>query len=207
MNCDPIAGCYRWLEYLSFGRALERRRFRYLPNVAHASSALILGGGDGRFLARLARHHAGRKTRIHYIDSSARMLDLARRRAGDNRIHYQLADVRRVPLGHATFDLIVTHFFLDCFNEGDASNLVERVSRAALPDARWLVSEFRPVRWAELLLRGLYFFFQVTTGLKTSRLVDHHGLLARHGFRLEREERSWFGWLASELWVRTPDSA
>jgi len=43
MNCDRIARCYRWLEYLSFGRALERRRREYLIEVESARSVLILG--------------------------------------------------------------------------------------------------------------------------------------------------------------------
>ena len=30
LNCDRIARAYCWLEYLAFGRELERRRFRFL---------------------------------------------------------------------------------------------------------------------------------------------------------------------------------
>jgi len=200
LNCDRIAGAYRWLEYLSFGRELERRRFRHLPHVADARHALILGGGDGRFLARLMRQNP--HARAHYVDSSPRMLSLARSKAGGGRVSYRLWDARVVPLAPESFDLIVTNFFLDCFDQADAGKVVARAARAAGPRARWLVAEFRPVWWAGLFLRGLYLFFRVTTGLKTRRLADHHALLARHGFRLEREERSWFGWLASELWVR-----
>jgi ubiquinone/menaquinone biosynthesis C-methylase UbiE len=204
VNCDPIARYYRWLEYLSFGRELERRRFRYLADVADARSALILGGGDGRFLARFARtSHA----QIHYIDSSARMLALARQRAstgrdGLARVRYQLADARQAGLAPAQYDLIVAHFFLDCFEERDAARLIGQVAAAALPGARWLISEFRPAPWSAPATRALYLFFRAATGLRTRRLMDHRPWMIRNGFRLEREERSYFGWLASELWAR-----
>jgi ubiquinone/menaquinone biosynthesis C-methylase UbiE len=205
VNCDRIARYYRWLEYLSFGRELERRRFRYLADVVDARSALILGGGDGRFLARLTRNS---RARIHYIDSSARMLELARERAsagknGHGRVRWELADARQAGLAPAQYDLIVAHFFLDCFEEHDAARLIERVAAAARPRARWLISEFRPAPWSAPATRALYLFFRAATGLRTRRLIDHRPWLIRNGFRLKREERSYFGWLASELWERT----
>ena len=73
VNFDPIARPYRWLEYLSFGRELERRRFRYLPEVKSARRALVLGDGDGRFLAALVRQ--GGEVSVDYVDLSARMLE------------------------------------------------------------------------------------------------------------------------------------
>ncbi len=63
---------YRWLEYVTFGRELERRRFRYLAEVAGTKRALILGDGDGRFLSRFA---AVSSATIDYVDASAGMLE------------------------------------------------------------------------------------------------------------------------------------
>jgi ubiquinone/menaquinone biosynthesis C-methylase UbiE len=200
MNCDRLARAYRWLEYLAFGRALERRRFRFLADAAGARRALILGDGDGRFLARFA---AASQASIDYVDVSAHMLDLARNRAGTRRIAYRHADALTLSLAPATYDLIATHFFLDCFNKRDLERLVERAARAAQPGALWLVSEFRQPSWAAPLLTALYLFFRATTGLATRRLTDHRPLLVKHGFRLKREETARLGLLASELWVRS----
>jgi ubiquinone/menaquinone biosynthesis C-methylase UbiE len=200
MNCDKIARAYRWLEYMAFGRALERRRFRFLAEAAGARRALLLGDGDGRFLARLA---ARSKAAIDYVDVSARMLDLARQRAGTRCIAYRHADALALPLAPAEYDLIVTHFFLDCFNASDLECLIARTARAAQPGAQWIVSEFRQPRWATPLLSALYLFFRVTTGLTTRRLTDHRPMLAKHGFYLKREETSRFGLLASEWWVNS----
>jgi SAM-dependent methyltransferase len=199
LNCDRIARAYRWLEYAAFGGELERRRLCFLPEVAGTRRALLLGDGDGRFLARLMRQN--RELTADTIDSSSRMLELARARAGGERVTYHHDDALLAPLPRAEYDLIVTHFFLDCLEECDMETLVRRAAEAAQPEAVWLISEFREPRWARLLLQGLYLFFRVTTGLKTRRLVDHRPVLARYGFRLMREEASRAGLLASELWV------
>lgn len=206
MNCDAIAGWYRWLEYIGFGSELERRRCAFLPKVASARRALVLGDGDGRFLASLVAQNP--KAAIDYFDISGRMLELARRRAGCGSVTYQQADALYAPFPVCEYDLVVTHFFLDCFDAASQARLVKRVSRAACPQAQWIISEFRQPEsgwqavWARLWLRGLYLFFGMTTGLKNRRLVDHHPVLMRHGFRLQRNEVTLFGLLASELWVR-----
>ena len=202
MNCDAIAPWYRWLEYAGFGRALERRREAFLSRVADARRVLVLGDGDGRALAALLRASAG--ATVDYVDASARMLELARARAGRERVVYHHADALTMPLGHAEdgpaeYDLIVTHFLLDCFEAPDQARLLERVGRAATPQARWVVSEFRG---HGILVAILYWFFRVTTGLRTRELADHRALFEKHGFRLQRVESAWGGRLASELWVR-----
>ncbi len=206
MNCDGIARWYRWLEYAGFGGELERRRFQFLPDLYDARRALALGEGDGRFLARLAAQNPD--AAIDYVDASARMLELARGRVGANRVNFHQADVRLGALPGSAYDLIVTHFLLDCFEESDVRAVAARIADAARPGARWVVSEFRqPARgwralWARLWLGLLYWFFRVTTGLETRRLVDYHPILERHGFRLERQKISRFGLLTSELWQR-----
>jgi SAM-dependent methyltransferase len=196
VNCDRIARWYRWLEYAGFGRALERRREAFLSDVSDARRVLALGDGDGRALKALLA--AAPRACVDSIDVSARMLELAHARAGTEYVVYRCEDARTAPLPAAEYDLIVTHFFLDCFDETDLEPQIARLADAAAPQARWLVSEFRGNGW---LVGALYFFFRVTTGLRTRRLVDHHPLLKRHGFRLMRCEHAWRGLLASEMWV------
>jgi SAM-dependent methyltransferase len=196
VDCDRIARWYRWFEYGGFGRALERRREAFLSDVSDARRVLALGDGDGRALAKLLA--AAPRAGVDYIDVSARMLELARARTGTERVAYRNDDARTALLPAVEYDVIVTHFFLDCFDETDLELLIARLADAATPEARWLISEFRGNGW---LIRALYFFFRITTGLRTRRLVDHHPLLKRHGFHLVRHENAWRGHLASELWV------
>lgn len=189
------------MEYAVFGRALERRRLAFLSEASEARRVLALGDGDGRALVALltAAPHAC----VDYVDISAKMLELACARAGTDRVNYRRADARVFNVRQAEYDAIVTHFFFDCFDDAELSSLVEKMTRAATPSARWIVSEFRPSNvGARVLIAIMYAFFRGATGLATRRLSDHHPYLLRNGFRLERAERAWAGMLASELWVR-----
>ncbi len=201
MNCDSIASAYRWIEYAVFGKALERSRTALLGEVSDARRVLALGDGDGRALAALIAAAPG--ARVDYVDLSPKMLALARARAGTARIRYCQADARIFPLGESQYDVIVTHFFLDCFDDREGAALIERAARSAGSPARWIVSEFRPANlWARVLIAVMYAFFHRATGLATRRLADHHPHLLRQGFRLQRVESRRAGLVSSELWVR-----
>lgn len=183
------------------GRALERRRHCFLPEIERARRALVLGDGDGRFLRELLR----RNPTVHadYIDLSGRMLELARQKAGAERVNYKQANALTAPFPQAEYDLIATHFFFDCFRPSELETLIGRVAEAAKPGAQWIVSEFRtPNVLARLLVSALYLFFRVTTGLKTRRLADHRPILRTHGFRLRHERHSRGALVVSELWER-----
>ena len=210
MNCDRIARCYRWLEYLSFGRALERLRREYLDEVESARSVLILGDGDGRFTAEfLGRNKLGV---IDFVELSPRMLALAKQRVeqqtgGEGRIHFWQADARTMNLPRE-YDLIVSHFFLDCFTTSDLDALVERIATAAHPGARWILSEFRvPERGFRRFVGGalikiMYWFFRIATGLKTSQVPEYRTIFRVHGFRCLGQRPAWGGLMASELWEK-----
>jgi ubiquinone/menaquinone biosynthesis C-methylase UbiE len=201
MNCDSIAPHYWWIERLGFGRALERRRRWFLPDLDHTRRALVLGDGDGRFLRELLRRNPA--VEADYVDLSRRMLDQARRRAGVNRVVYKQADAREVEFAPNKYDLIATHFFFDCFDQRDLTTLIARIAGAAKPGARWVVSEFcTSTIAARLLVRMLYLFFRITTGLKTCKLADHRPLLRSHGFRVAHSSPSRGGFVVSELWER-----
>jgi len=203
MNCDRVACLYRWLEYAVFGRTLERARTALLSEVSGARRALTLGDGDGRALAKLAA--ASPEACIDCVDASAKMLELARNRVRDPRVTFRQADARQSQYPQANYDLIVTHFFFDCFDELDLPVVIANAAHAATSQAWWIVSEFRPVTSAaRLLIAIMYAFFGAATSLRTRGLVDHHPVLERHGFRLQRARHFWAGMVASELWVRTP---
>ncbi len=211
MNCDPLARWYRWLEYAGFGRALERTRLAFLDTATTARRVLVLGDGDGRFLAALLK--ANPHAEADYVDSSAKMLAQAQQRLGAAdavRVRFHHADAVHWQPSTAGYDLIVTHFFLDCFTDGEVYPLVARLAAFTAPGARWLVSEFRqpsggPAAWhAWLWITGLYAFFRAATGLRVRRLPNHAAALTAAGFRLERETVTRFGLLTSQAWRRDP---
>jgi len=159
----------------------------------------VLGDGDGRFLRELLRRNS--VVRADYVDLSRRMLELARQKAGAERVTYRQTDARTLDLPQDEYDLIATHFFFDCFGPNELEALIARVAAAAKPGAQWIVSEFRTTNIpARLLVRALYLFFGITTGLKTRKLADHRPILQSHGFRLIGASQSRGGLVVSELW-------
>jgi tRNA (cmo5U34)-methyltransferase len=190
LNCDSIARWYRWLEYAAFGGALRRRREAFLFELGDPKTVLVLGDGDGRFLQVFCALYPN--ARVDAVDSSERMIELARARVGD-RVGFHYLDAREFAGGE--YDLAVAHFFFDCFKEDELAALLGKV-RAK----NWLVSEFRNTRWSWPLMRGLYFFFRMTTGLGVSALPQHRAALEKLGFHMEKEQTALRGMLVSEFW-------
>jgi SAM-dependent methyltransferase len=219
---DRLARLYCWMEWFSFGPWLMRCRCAFLSELPGSRRALVLGDGDGRFTARLL--DADPTVRIDAIDASAAMLKTLARRARPHarRLRIQAADARDwQPEGQPAdsawslpYDLIVTHFFLDCLTTEEVRALASTLRAALAPPARWVLSEFAvPEGWfgwlvARPVVWGLYCAFGWLTGLELRRLPDHAWALGQAGFSLEAR-RCWLaGLLVSELWRTTPaDSA
>jgi ubiquinone/menaquinone biosynthesis C-methylase UbiE len=215
MNCDGIARFYRLLEYLSFGGMLQDCRVMYLREVADCRRALVCGDGDGRFLAQLLR--ANRTVRVDYVDLSAGMVELARRRVeamgqdASARTQFNVADIRRFTPSDTgsddgSYDIITAHFFLDCFDDAEAASVARGLASFARAGATLLVSDFRiPPRGiaryvAAAMIRGLYGAFRIATGLRVTRLPNYESALERAAFRKERETLKLGGLLAASLW-------
>jgi SAM-dependent methyltransferase len=214
-NFDGIAGLYRWMEYLTFGRALERCRTHFLPRLSDRRRALVLGDGDGRFLARMLT--ANPSLHADAVDTSAAMLYLLGRRAaaasptGAARLRTHHASALGFATG-STCDLVVTHFFLDCLAQSEVNLLARELARHASPTALWLFSDFRipgtAMHWpARILIRLLYFAFRLLTGLRTTALPDHAASLTAAGFTLAAQHISLAGILTTELWKLRPAPA
>ncbi len=208
-NFDRVARPYRWLEYLSFGPWLGRCRSAQIAHLTGARRALVLGDGDGRFLARLLA--ANPQLTADVVDSSHSMLRIL-----DRRIRRRgLQASQRICLHHAdalewnpsgNYDLIVSHFFLDCFFPEQLEQLFDGVLPHALPGAYWVISEFAIPRstLAGLIARGivglLYRAFGLLTGLRVRILPDYAASLLRRGLAPSNERRYLAGLLCSQIW-------
>jgi len=208
-NFDPIARPYRGLEYLSFGPWLGRCRSAQLVHLTGAQRALFFGDGDGRFLARLLAVNTTLTADV--VDSShsmLRILDRRIQRSGPQarqRICLHNADALEWnPSG--SYDLIVSHFFLDCFFPYQLEQLFDRVLPHLRPGAQWVISEFaiprNPVAayFAGGLIALLYRAFGLITGLPVRALPDYAALLLPRGFVLTHDRRYLAGLLCSQLW-------
>ena len=213
IDCDLIAPWYEPVEHLCFGRALERRRNAFLEDLHDARRALSCGEGDGRFTAALLRSNAC--VEVNAVDASRKMVEVASRRIMrirgglPDRVDYRCGEIHNFVPPQVPFDLIATHFFLDCFSTDEARAVIHHIAGWAAPRARWIVSEFcqptTPVGqlWTGAIIRSLYGAFRVTTGLRVTRLPDYRPALQAEGFELRKQEYALGGLLVSELWERT----
>lgn len=209
-NLNPLARLYRWMEWFTFGPALDRCRRAFLPELVASSRALALGDGDGRFTARLLR--ANPRVHIDALDASAAMLRLLQRRAGPHaaRVHTHCTDARLWQPSGQPYDLVYAHFFLDFLTPAEVRALARRLRPAVSPAALWVVSEFviPDTLFGRLVARpvvaALYRAFGLLTGLKVRRLPNHPRALARSGFTLLRRRTFLCGLLSSELWQPCP---
>jgi SAM-dependent methyltransferase len=212
-NYDILARPYQWLEYLTLGHTLERTRLHYLPAVLHQQHALVLGDGDGRFLSYLLAQNP--TLQADAVDTSAAMLQLLRRRceaaspttATRLRAH-QANALTFTPPSPKKYDLIVTHFFLDCLTQPELDTLIARIVPTLAPGALWLVSDFRipsgSMRLpAKLFVRSLYLTFRIITGLRTTHLPDHATPLTNAGLTRIADHHLLAGVLSTELWQST----
>ena len=210
-NFDLIARHYRWFEYLTLGKALENCRNHYLPQLLDRRHALVLGDGDGRFLAQLLKQNPN--LHADAVDISAAMLQLLRKRCKAVmpntavRLRTHQANALTFPLeaSEASYDLVVTHFFLDCLTQPKLEALMARITPALTPGALWLISDFRiptgPMRLpANFIVRALYLAFRVLTGLRTTRLPDHSTPLTQSGLIRIAHQHRLAGLLTTELW-------
>jgi ubiquinone/menaquinone biosynthesis C-methylase UbiE len=207
---DRLARFYRWMEYLSFGPYLQQCRCLRLEEMACCQRALVYGDGDGRFLVKMVRRVP--EIRATAVDASRKMLlQLAQQlpsQAQVQLVHGDALDYAAAGSLDAPFDLIVSHFFLDCFNEVQIASLLGRVNAAAKKSALWVVSDFAvPQRMpgrlvGSFIVRGLYIAFGLLTGLRARRLPDHARVMRASGWVLEDRRELLAGLLISECWRR-----
>lgn len=211
MSFDRLAPHYRWMEAVLAGRKMQRCRLAWLGEVRDCRRVLIVGVGPGRFLELAVREMHGAE--FVCVDASGGMLERAmsavRRTGKSARVSFIHATLPEWEPERADFDLIVTHFFLDCFPEPVLSQVIAQLAAAAKPDARWLLSDFQiPSRGAarlraRMVLALAYAFFRVTTRLPAKRLVAPDDALTRNGFCLQHRRVSDWGLLHSDVWRRT----
>lgn len=191
MSFNSIAPYYRWIETIVFGNALQRARIYWIDKIPRPKRALIVGEGDGRFLCELLRVHP--KIDIDCIDASERMLQLTRSRLRRTcpeslaRIQFFHQNIFNWLPRHS-YDLLVTHFLLDCFESERLELIVAKLAETASGDAVWLISDFTLPKerfaraHATLWLRVMYAFFRLTARIKAKKLVDPTLYLKARGF-------------------------
>lgn len=196
----PVAFFYDALAGLAFGGALRRVQRATLAAGLPAGPAprvLVLGGGAGWVLSEIWRLRP--LAQVLYLEVSAAMLAHTqarlRRHPAPPGATLELRQGTEASLAPGErFDVIITFFVLDCFPAPALPGALARLQAARQPGAPWLVADFRPARrgWRRGLLQLMYWFFNVTVGLRARQLPPWPADLAALGLR-PRWESHFFG--------------
>ena len=191
---------------------MQQSRTLFLPSTKNCRNALLLGEGTGRFLVELLRSNPHLK--ITCVEKSEKMIQqirqrLARERLDPSRLEIKHMDALDWTPTEEKFDLIVTHFFLDCFRAGQLQRLVPLLAESTAPEAIWLLADFqvpghglRRIR-ARMIIAALYLFFRFSTSLSASQLTPPDNFLRAAGFTLLGRRLKSLGLVHSDIWQKS----
>ena len=211
MSFDLLAPHYRWMEWFLAGEKLQRCRTAFLDDVPEARAILLVGEGNGRCLLECVRRFP--EARIICVDGSAGMIRAARRRLARHgcdpaRVTFVHADLLSWQPPENAHDLIITHFFLDCFGPDQLARVIPALANSAKAGAHWLLADFQVApdgvgrARSRIILALMYGFFRIVTRLPAKQLTAPDPLLNQCGFMLRRRvEREW-RLLRSDWWCR-----
>jgi ubiquinone/menaquinone biosynthesis C-methylase UbiE len=171
---DLVAPIYPALERLVFGAHLDNARQAFVENIIKANRVLLVGEGNGRFLASLiARKQIGF---IKVVEKSRAMIRRAKGCAGESRnvgLEFVEADFRLCQPGNE-FDCIVTHFFLDMFNPPAQRAIIQKFAELITRDGIWINVDFVPARTLPggILMWLQYTFFRLVSQIEARRCFD-----------------------------------
>ncbi len=188
---DFISSFYDTLSSVFFGKKLRLAQSFLLKDLPPAHAVLILGGGTGRLISDLEKWQ--QSERVYYLDISPKMIERASERLA--REFPERVGAYEFICGSFEdqcltdkFDLIITPFVLDCFRNQDLPMVIETLKQRLHEDGRWLFTDFHISEkgFARLfsgwMVRGLYFFFNMTCGLGIRRLPDFEKYFKEAGF-------------------------
>lgn len=177
---DRVAYFYDPLAKLVFRDAQQQAQKVLLPFIKPDSDVLIIGGGSGWLLEQVL--NSGKTLRLLYLDASPKMVQMTRERVRKHvakrklQVEYRVGSEQTLLPGE-TFDVVFTPFLLDLFPEKRLTELMTILKAALREDGQWLFADFWPVKhptphWQKLLLKSMYLFFRVMSGVQATELPD-----------------------------------
>ena len=191
-NYDRIARYYDVLSRMVFFRAQLKAQIDQLHFIPANSSVLIVGGGTGWILEEIAKLHSF-GLRITYVEISAKMLELSRKRnVRDNQVTFVHSPAeelsKSIPEDHdqnraedlkqnapATYDVILTAFLFDNFQQQTITKVFNLLDQSLNPSGFWLFSDFyhsEGKKWQSYLLKAMYLFFKQISNIEARQLLS-----------------------------------
>jgi tRNA (cmo5U34)-methyltransferase len=165
---DRLAPIYDLLAQLVIGKGIRTSQLHFINHLKEKNELLILGGGTGWILPFILEMNPN--LRIDYIELSPKMLEKAKSYArGNSTVRFIEGTEANIPI--KKYDCVITHFYLDLFNDEKLGLVINKIKEALCPGACWIAADFvSDKKWHKAVLGIMYKFFSITTGLNTSSL-------------------------------------
>ena len=186
-----------------YGRALVRAQQFLVKEIPANSRILIVGGGTGWVLEEIAKIHADGLS-IAYVDSSPKMISLARaRNAAANIVTFIAAPIEGAARGEI-YDVVLTPFLFDNFTEGTMQKAFADLNDRLAPRGTWLFCDFRKTRvfWQRIMLKVMYLFFRISCGIEASELPETEACFSTHRYKIKSQETFVNGFVVSTVYEK-----
>lgn len=209
MSFNRVAPYFERLEKIVFNKKMQRCRTAHIAELPPVKKIALVGEGNGQFLLELIKLCDCEQ--IHCIDASQAMLDLAQKRLQkfspdtSDRVKFYLRDLTVEAMPDQNYDLIVTNFFLDVFNEQSLIESIRKIAASCEKNAVWLYADFQisggmfQRMRANVLIKIMYVFFRLVAQIQTQRLIDPSEILEKQGFKLKSQVEFDHGLMRAEL--------
>jgi len=193
-NFDRIAPFYDLLAGVVFGNKLELAQRHFLSHLESPGELLILGGGTGNILEPLVSRYP--EARIDFLETSENMMALANARFSPAKynINYVNRTEEHLQRCSISYDVIITPFVLDVFEPIHLNKIVQQLMGCLKNGGIWVNTDFHQSQrpwWGRYLIRVMYSFFKVTTGMKNQQLPDFENIFGNLPL-VEIEQKSFF---------------
>lgn len=179
-NFNRIAPIYDLLSTIIFRNSIKSSQLHFLNFIKPNSSILIIGGGTGWYLEKLLSN-CSCKT-IVYLDSSIEMINLSKKKIS-NSVHncevtFINSTIEELNLDEQ-FDVIVTNFFLDLFDDKSLCQIIHKTAKLIKDDGIWLFCDFIKNKksyhriWQNILIAITFMFFKISSNVQNNKLRDY----------------------------------
>ena len=202
---NAIAPYYDSLKRLVFGKTIFHSQVHFLRFLRKGGKILVLGGGSGEILRPLLEENPD--CTIWYVEASSEMLAQARKNSGPGA-HTNILFIHgteRMLTKDVIFDAVVAQFFFDLFPEVKlrevCGDLHQRLTKAGVV----LVTDFVDGGkwWQHILLRAMYKFFRIASGIAVRRLPDWEEQLRLADFTEAKSQFFYGGFIKASIWRRS----
>lgn len=195
---DTIAFAYDQLTRIVFGRAIARSQLQFLQLLGKCKRVLVLGGGTGWWMNDFLL--ANPDTRITFIDASEKMIRLAESKLQvKDRVDFIHGTHQSIP--DEKYDAVVLFYFMDLFTNEELAPLIQTIKRKINTQGVWLVSDFvNHQPWHATLLKVMYTFFNLVTGLPAFSLPEWQLHLRKQGLKQSEHITFYKGFIYSSVY-------